>query len=450
MAQETKFARQVRLLSTRRWGRKRAVTLLGTHPVFRQAQEQLQRFAAVDRPVVLMGESGTGKEEFARSLYLLSDRVHHPFFRANCAHYLNEQTLVSELFGHAKGSFTGASREHKGLFQRADGGILFLDEVGELTLSAQSLLLRAIGAGEVTPMGMTRPRPVDVRIVAATNRDLRQMVQHGTFRHDLYHRLCQLDLHIPPLRERGDDLRVIAEHYLSRLNVENRSSVSFDDATLSRFARYPWPGNVRELMAVIDFGYCMGLASSIIRPEDVRPKLEAPTPVSHPAESHPLESPRVESPRVESPNGKWRHEAVNGGIAGAPTASGSLATDPDPGNDGFPECPICASVNATLRDVVEGAQTFWQAVREPFLARELNRQQVRCLVRRGLEATDGSLSALRAYFNVPTDEYRKFVDFLRYHDLKPVSSVRSSSPTPPGATSDGTRRDVNGSTSPRS
>jgi transcriptional regulator with GAF, ATPase, and Fis domain len=201
--------------------------------------------APTDATILIEGETGTGKELVANAVHRLSRRSRACFVPVNCA-ALPETLAESELFGHVKGAFTGADKDRSGHFQRAHGGTLFLDEIGEMPVALQAKLLRAIQEGEVQPLGAARPVKVDVRIVAATNRPLDRSVAAGTFRADLYYRLNVVPLHIPPLRERAEDIPVLAAHFLR----ESKRRLTPGAATA--LARYSWPGNVREMENVIE------------------------------------------------------------------------------------------------------------------------------------------------------------------------------------------------------
>lgn len=214
--------------------------------------ELVTRVAPRDVTVLITGESGTGKERVAESIVTASHRSDGPFVRFNCAS-LTEELAEAELFGHAKGAFTGAIRARRGLFREADGGTLLLDEVGELGASVQARLLRVLQEGEVRPVGEDKPVKVDVRLLAATHRDLAAEVKAGRFREDLYYRLKVVHLHVPSLRERPEDLPVLARHFLQRaaksFGVPN---VQLTPDVLERLATWSWPGNVRELENVIE------------------------------------------------------------------------------------------------------------------------------------------------------------------------------------------------------
>jgi DNA-binding NtrC family response regulator len=199
-----------------------------------------------DSTVLISGESGTGKEVLARYLHSLSSRADGPFVSINCG-ALPETLLESELFGHVRGSFTGAVRDKQGLFVAAKGGTFFLDEVGEMSAATQVKLLRVLQEREVIPVGATEPVAVDVRIVAATNRDLDEEIRKGGFRSDLFYRLNVITLHLPPLRERTDDIPILAEYFLERFVASRGRKLRFAPETVQALQAYDWPGNVREL-----------------------------------------------------------------------------------------------------------------------------------------------------------------------------------------------------------
>ena len=220
--------------------------LVGESPRFVKALRALQRVAERDSTVVITGETGTGKGLLAQTLHRASNRRGKPFVDINCA-ALPESLLESELFGHVKGGFTGAINARPGLFVTASGGTLFLDEIGELSLSAQAKLLRVLEAHTITPVGSDLPVAVDVRVVAATHRDLQEMVVAGTFREDLFYRLCVLPIELPPLRERADDLDQIADAIVARLCAGSGAKVRISDEVRELLRAHSWPGNVREL-----------------------------------------------------------------------------------------------------------------------------------------------------------------------------------------------------------
>ncbi|MCO5168666.1 MAG: sigma-54 dependent transcriptional regulator [Planctomycetes bacterium] len=208
------------------------------------------RVAPTDASVLVRGESGTGKELIARALHTHGRRARGPLVAIDCG-ALPETLVQHELFGHEAGAFTGAGEAKAGLLERAHGGTLFLDEVGEMPPSMQAALLRVVQEGEVRRLGGDRPRPVDVRLVAATHRDLRAMVERGEFRQDLLFRLAVVELRLPPLRERPGDVGLLVEHLLARLGAQDRRARALEDDALARLEEHGWPGNVRELENVV-------------------------------------------------------------------------------------------------------------------------------------------------------------------------------------------------------
>ncbi len=223
--------------------------LVGTDPALRSLVELIERVAPSSAAISIFGESGTGKELVARALHNASARASAQFIPVNCA-AISKELIESELFGHEKGSFTGATGARKGAFEEADGGTLFLDEIGELPLDLQAKLLRALESGEIKRVGASRPINVDTRIVTATNRDLLAMAHEGRFREDLYYRLCVIPLTLPPLRNRPTDVRLLAEHFV-RLHAPKGVRVIVTEEAMKALEGHPWPGNVRELRNVI-------------------------------------------------------------------------------------------------------------------------------------------------------------------------------------------------------
>jgi DNA-binding NtrC family response regulator len=227
------------------------VALIGVSTALRGVIETVERMANTSSTVLITGESGTGKEVVARLLHGTSGRASGPLVAINCG-AIPEALMESEMFGHAKGSFTGATEARAGLFVQANGGTLFLDEIAELPLALQVKLLRALQERQVTPVGDNRARAVDVRIVAATNRDLEAMVREGTFRADLYYRLDVLPIRLPALRERREDIPLLVEHFLQSMNRRFDRTVLLDDAALQLMTGYDWPGNVREMENLLE------------------------------------------------------------------------------------------------------------------------------------------------------------------------------------------------------
>jgi transcriptional regulator with PAS, ATPase and Fis domain len=235
-------------------------------------REIADSIAARKCTVLILGETGTGKEMLARHVHCQSDRRHKPFVPVDCSS-LTESLFESQLFGHLKGSFTGAVRDSLGFIRAAEGGTLFLDEIGELPLTMQAKLLRVIQERALVPVGDTKPRPVDVRIICATHRDLRTMVSEGTFREDLYFRLNVVSMHLPPLRERQADIVPLAEHFLaSQAEAYDEPVRSLSAEAKELLLTYAWPGNVRELANAIEHAHVLG-TSGTITPFDLPDRL---------------------------------------------------------------------------------------------------------------------------------------------------------------------------------
>ncbi|MGH9714807.1 MAG: sigma-54-dependent transcriptional regulator [Candidatus Acidiferrales bacterium] len=226
--------------------------IVGEHPAMKEASQMTQRVAATDSTVLVLGESGTGKELFARAIHHLSPRAEHPFVALNCA-AIPEGLVENELFGHERGAYTGAGARKIGKLELAHRGTLFLDEIGELPLGIQSKLLRVLEEKKFERVGGTQEIEVSVRILTATNKDLRAAVAEKTFREDLFFRISAVPITIPPLRDRGDDVLLLAEHFLERFRREFRKpALKFSDGTRARLLTYSWPGNVRELQNAVE------------------------------------------------------------------------------------------------------------------------------------------------------------------------------------------------------
>jgi two-component system response regulator PilR (NtrC family) len=233
----------------------------------------IERVASTMSSVLITGESGTGKELIARAIVFNSDRKDKPFVTVNCG-AIPENLLESELFGHVRGSFTGAVKDHKGLIETADGGTLFLDEVGEIPLPVQVKLLRFLQEGECRRVGDTKVQKFDVRIISATNRNLEEAVRDGVFRQDLFFRLNVIPIFLPPLRERKEDIPPLATHLLQRLcDAHSRNVTGISSEVLKAFMAYPWPGNVREMENVIEYALHLTDEGKPIRPEQLPPNL---------------------------------------------------------------------------------------------------------------------------------------------------------------------------------
>ena len=337
--------------------------MIGSPATLRPILEEVQHAARSDAKVLITGESGVGKEIAARLVHANSQRSVRPLLTVNCAG-LPETLLESELFGHARGSFTGAYRDKHGILELAHGGTVFLDEVGEMSLRMQALLLRFLENGEVQRVGHHVPKRVEVRVIAATNRDLMSAMESGRFRRDLYYRLNVLLLTIPPLRERTDDIPILLDHFLALYSDRHgcgTPAVSHEAARL--LTEYRWPGNVRELRNV-----CERL---VLR------RHEGQVRAQHlPAEIQGGLNPASRSPTTRSAN---------------------------------PGCEL-------FRRIVDGGESFWIVVQEPFLMRDLTRADVRQVVDLGLKRTQGSYRVLTELFNMPSSDYKRFLNFLRKHD----------------------------------
>jgi len=320
-----------------------------------------ERAAACDSKVLITGESGVGKDLVARHIHTHADRASRPFVVVNCPG-LTESLLESELFGHVKGSFTGAYRDKPGKLQIADRGTLFLDEVGEMSLRMQALLLRFLENGEIQAVGSDESvaKKVDVRVVAATNRNLTEMITAGQFREDLFYRLRVIHLEVPPLRERPDDIRLLVAHFI----VRSGRAVTIDEEALRAFERYRWPGNVRELQNVIEQTVWLAPADVIHLehlPPAIRTAGEAVLPL------------------------RERRTQVADELYTALVVSG---------------------------------YSFWEHIYPLFLARGITRHDIRELVRRGLAVTRGNHRTLLKLFGMSPRDYKRFLNFLAVHDCR--------------------------------
>ena len=231
--------------------------LIGCSPAINQLKETIRTVASTGSTILIHGESGTGKELVARAVHTCSQRAGEPFVSVNCGAF-PETLLETELFGYVKGAFTGASQNKQGLFEVADGGTIFLDEIGEMSLTMQVKLLRALQERTIRPVGGTSEIPVDVRVIAATNRDLHEMVEEKTFREDLYYRISVIPIEVPPLRDRQEDIPVLANHFLKRYApAAGKNILRIADESIEALLGYDWPGNVRQLENTIERGVAM-------------------------------------------------------------------------------------------------------------------------------------------------------------------------------------------------
>jgi DNA-binding NtrC family response regulator len=376
------LALRIRDLSIERWGLDRAVEAIGTSPAFAAMLTKLEKIARYREPVLLTGESGAGKEVVAQALYLLGQPRGRPYVSVSCPQFQDGNLTVSELFGHQKGSFTGAITDHTGAFEQAHGGAIFLDEIADLQPNAQAMLLRALATGEFRPIGATRARSVDVRVIAATNRPLNQMMLSGEFRHDLFFRLRHFHIEVPPLRARGDDWKLMMEACLQRLCRTYGATRRLSPRSEATLANYTWPGNVRQLIGVATSGYAMADGVSI-EPEDFAAHLETEDATMMPALS-----------------------AASASASATPVAQAVQATQ-------------AADQSELFDDVIARDRDFWSTVYARFMNRDLNRREMKTFVRAGLQAAHGNYRRLIGLLRLPDSDYQRFMDFLRHHDLKP-------------------------------
>jgi two-component system response regulator AtoC len=242
------------------------IDLIGVCPAFVDVMKMVGRVAPTSLPILVTGESGTGKEIVARSIHARSPRVSHPFVAVNCG-AMPSELIESELFGHVRGSFTGATADRRGLLQEADGGTIFLDEITETTPAFQVKLLRALQEGEVRRVGANNTTRVDVRVITATNRDIEQEMREGRFRQDLLYRLNAVTLHLPPLRKRSEDIVPLARYFIQKMVPAGNPPIGLSRESIEVLGNYDWPGNIRELENAIV--RATALCDQIIRPEDL-------------------------------------------------------------------------------------------------------------------------------------------------------------------------------------
>lgn len=233
-------------------GNAQMTPILGASDAIERVRKLIEKVAPSDARVLILGENGTGKELVARWMHFKSNRYAAPFVEVNCA-AIPSELIESELFGHEKGSFTSAIKQRKGKFELADGGTLFLDEIGDMSLSAQAKVLRALQENKITRIGGDVDIPVNVRVVAATNKDLRKEISLGNFREDLYHRLSVIEINVPPLRERQGDIRLLTEHFISEICTHHKMNIKHIDAdAIDLLSHYAWTGNIRELHNIVE------------------------------------------------------------------------------------------------------------------------------------------------------------------------------------------------------
>jgi DNA-binding NtrC family response regulator len=333
-------------------------------------RELARRAGRKGAKTLITGESGVGKDVVAREIHAASDRAHREFLAVNCAG-IAEELLESELFGHVRGSFTGAYRDRPGKLQLADGGTVFLDEVGEMSLRMQATLLRFLESGEIQPVGEARPRTIDVRIICATNRNLPERVAAGHFREDLLYRLRVIQIAVPPLRERPADIPALIDHVLEKAGEKSgatsgatsgrRARVSSE--ALDALMRYRWPGNIRELQNVVEQALWLAEEDSL--------ELE------HLPEA-------VRNGHMISLTHERRRQVAD----------------------------------QLFEALVAGQYSFWEHVHPLFIERDLTRHDVRELIKRGLTATNGNYRAVLKLFGMKESDYCRFHNFLNGHGCK--------------------------------
>jgi DNA-binding NtrC family response regulator len=344
---------------------KKATTMVGVSAAIRGVEEEVDHAARSDAKVLITGESGVGKEIVARLIHERSNRNRGPLVTINCAGF-PDSLLESELFGHLKGSFTDAHRDKRGWLEAAHGGTIFMDEVGEMSLRMQALLLRFLETGEIQRVGSDRRLPpLDVRVITATHRRLIDRIADKTFREDLYYRLNVVHIEVPPLRDRPEDIPVLLNHFFAMFSETHASPIpEVAPEALQALVAYPWPGNVRELRNVAE--------RLVLRSRDGRVEMGT------------------------LPQEVTRERRDTGTAA-------DLAV----------RATVMPAHQVLFQRLISEGASFWSEVYEPFMARDLTRNEVRELVRLGLEHTRGNYKLLVTSFNMPPEDYKKFLNFLR-------------------------------------
>jgi transcriptional regulator with GAF, ATPase, and Fis domain len=350
--------------------RTKEVSLVGRSDAIRAIEADVDCAARSDAKVLITGETGVGKEVVARLIHQRSARVSAPLVTLNCAG-LPDSLLESELFGHVRGSFTGAYRDKPGLLEMAPNGTVFLDEVGEMSMRMQVVLLRFLESGEIQRIGSDRSHArVNVRLITATNRDLQAQILSGAFREDLYFRLNVIRLWIPPLRERAEDIPLLINYYLDSYSESHRvTAPEITGEALEALQAYRWPGNIRELKNVVE-RIVLKAAGRPVRPNDL------PTDVVRSLAAHPA--------------------SQTNGHASAP--------------------PKHSQADELAALMFTQGESFWSAVYPVFMSRDLTRTDLRKVIQMGLEATNGNYRSLVQLFNMPSEDYKRFLSFLRKHD----------------------------------
>src|SRR5688572_26021154 len=362
----------------------KSTVMLGTSAAMRAIEREIDVAGACSAKVLITGESGVGKELVARLIHEGGARRANKFVAINCAG-LPDSLLESELFGHVRGSFTGAYRDKKGWLEAAHGGTIFLDEVGEMSLRMQAMLLRFLETGEIQRVGSERALPpLDVRVIAATHRNLAECVRERTFREDLNYRLNVVHIEVPPLRDRRGDIPVLLKHFLSMFSTTHRLPLPEITAdAMQRLASYDWPGNVRELKNVAE-RLVVGSRSGRIETTSLSPNVSA-----------------------RGAQGDARSDA-------ALTASSTVMTALSPSIPLAP--PTSSSLQQRLDRLMKDRVSFWSEVHEPFMNHDITREDVRQLVREGLAHIRGNYKMLVRAFNIDPSDYKRFLSVLRTYE----------------------------------
>jgi transcriptional regulator with PAS, ATPase and Fis domain len=345
-------------------------------------REDIRAAARTDAKVLITGESGVGKEIVSRLIHSGGGRANFPLITVNCA-AITETLLESELFGHERGSFTGAYRDRVGVLEMANRGTVFMDEIGETSPRMQSLLLRFLESGEIQRVGATRSNGrVDVRVIAATNRDLLSDVAAKTFREDLYYRLNVIHLTVPPLRDRAEDIPLLLEHFMDLFAREySTPRLRFAPDAWALLVTYQWPGNVRELKNLIErLTVRTSESATAVTVADLPPEIRRA-----------------------------------------------------PASPSTPQVTRISVAESLYQQIIQGRQSFWAVVYGPFMSRDLTRDDLRALVGMGLQQTSGSYRVLVELFNMPPGDYKRFLNFLRKHQCHmPFQQFRAGMGRPDG------------------
>ena len=350
------------------------VRLIGTSAAVRAIEEEIDCASRSNAKVLITGESGVGKEVVARLIHQRSQRSRSPLVTINCAG-VPDTLLESELFGHMRGSFTDAHKDKKGWLEQAHAGTIFMDEIGEMSLRMQALLLRFLENGEIQRVGSDRTQSiVDVRVIAATNRNLLARVADKGFREDLYYRLNVIHVPIPPLRDRREDIPHLFGHFVRSYSQKHRVPEPIpSEEVMARLMSYEWPGNIRELKNAVE--------RIVIRSRGVIGLADLPREISQKREGH----------------------------AGA-----------------APERPSVTHAHMLFERMTVSGESFWSVVYEPFMSRDLTRQDLRTIIGRGLEQTRGSYKLLVQLFNLQPEDYKRLLSFLRKYECQlPFQKFRS-------------------------